>query len=51
MTYYWKTDENTYHWDKSCHLIPDNVEINPEWVVSNIQPTSKEQCNHCKNKD
>ena len=52
MTYYWKTEGDMYHWHRSCHLVPDDdVETNPEWVVSNVQPISKKQCNHCKNKD
>lgn len=51
MIHYWKTEDDRYHWDKSCHLLPDNVEVNSEWVVSNIKPVSKKQCKYCKNYD
>ena len=51
MPYYWKIGGDTYHWHRNCHLVPSDVETNPEWKVSETKPSGKEQCYSCKNRN
>jgi len=47
--FYKRIGKDTYHWHKSCHFVPSNVESNPDWKVYTSRP-SGEQCNECKSK-
>lgn len=52
MTYYWKIiSSDTYHWHKECEHVPSNVESNPDWKVSEVKLSGREQCNQCKSLD
>jgi len=48
--YYKRYGSDAYHWERSCSKVPANVSTNPEWVVTNTKPSSREQCNECKAK-
>ncbi|RAJ09765.1 hypothetical protein DEU50_101505 [Aeromonas salmonicida] len=44
--YYYKTGNDTYHWEKSC---AKNHHPDAGWVKTDTKP-AKEQCNECKAK-
>jgi len=51
MTYYYKTNRDTYHWHYMCSKVPAEVESISGWVVSKTRPKGREKCNECKSKD
>jgi hypothetical protein len=47
--YYYKKSSDTYHWETGCsknYYSPTD----PDWIVTESQPSGREQCNECKAK-
>ena len=51
MTYFWKKNEDMYHWHLQCSQIPIYVRRSPDWVVTEQMPKDKIQCKECREKD
>jgi len=51
MTYFWKKNEDIFHWHLQCTQIPVTVRRVPDWVVTEERPKDKQQCKECREKD
>ena len=51
MTFFWKKNDDIFHWHLQCSHIPIQVRGAPDWVVSEDRPKDKLQCKECREKD
>jgi len=49
MFYFHKDPRSTklYHLKRGCHLVPEAVSSNPNWIMSNLAPKDRERCPYC----
>ncbi|MFH1101964.1 MAG: hypothetical protein V1726_08025 [Methanobacteriota archaeon] len=50
-TYFWKKNDETFHWYLQCSQIPIHVRGAPDWVISDQRPTDRQQCRECRERD
>jgi hypothetical protein len=43
--------DNSYHWHRSCELVPEGVQSNPDWMMSNLAPDGRDACSSCSRLD
>ena len=39
--------DSVYHWHRKCRLVPAGVGSNPDWIMSNLAPESRSECQFC----
>lgn len=50
LNYYWHAEEFVCHWHYFCHLVPEDVHTNKEWLVTPAQPR-RDRCKECETLD
>ena len=54
MMFFFRRDRNRdsiYHWHRKCKLVPAGVQSNPDWMMSNLAPNDRNECQVCRRLD
>lgn len=50
MLFFFQKDRNrdsAYHWHSKCRLVPAGVGSNPDWMMTNLAPEDRAECQFC----